>query len=212
MKKILFLIAMLGFIGNSFAQYDQRARNILDAMSSKYQSYSSFSAEFKYSMENKMEDIKDDFEGKVTIMGDMYRLDMGIQEIYNNGKAVWTYLPDVNEVTISEIDPEEDEDLNPTKIFTAYKTGFKYVLLDNESNADTNVIDLIPEDKDEQYFKIRMKINKQDNQVRSWVIFDKSGNNYEYQINKFEPQVSVNAGYFEFDTSKYPGVEIVDLR
>ena len=86
------------------------------------------------------------------------------------------------------------------------------MLLDNEGGADFNVIDLIPEDADEQFFKVRMKISKSKNLIKSWEIFDKNGNNYTYAILSFNPDNSISDSYFEFDASKHPGVEVVDLR
>ena len=211
MKKLVLIITFFAWIGYAHAQYDERALIVLNAMSTKYQSYSSFTAEFNYSMENEEEKIKDEFNGKITIMGEKYRLDMGIQEIFNNGETIWTYMPEEKEVNISEFEPDEDE-LTPSKIFTAYENGYKYILLDNESDADYNVIDLIPENNDEQFFKVRMSISKNDNMIKSWKIFDKNGNNYVHTITKFSPNNSLNSSYFEFDPSKYPGVEVVDLR
>jgi len=211
MKKLALIIAFFSLVGYAYAQYDERALTVLNAMSSKYQSYSSFTAEFNYSMENEQEDIKDEFNGTITIMGEKYRLDMGIQEIFNNGETIWTYMPEEKEVNITEFDPDEEE-LTPSKIITAYESGYKYILLDNESDAEYNVIDLIPENSDEQFFKVRMSISKKDNLIKSWKIFDKNGNNYVHTITKFSPNDSMKSNYFEFDASKYPGVEVVDLR
>ena len=211
MKKTLLVALFFVLVSSLQAQYDTRAKKILDDMSTKYQSYSAYSADFSYSMVNKVENISDKFNGKITIKGEKYRLDMGIQEIYNNGVTIWTYMPDEEEVNITEVDGEDDE-LTPSKIFTAYKSGYKYMLLDNEGGADFNVIDLIPEDADEQFFKVRMKISKSKNLIKSWEIFDKNGNNYTYAILSFNPDNSISDSYFEFDASKHPGVEVVDLR
>lgn len=211
MKKTLLVALFFVLVNSLQAQYDERAKKILDEMSNKYQSYSAYSANFSYSMVNKMENISDEFNGKITIKGEMYRLDMGIQEIYNNGQTIWTYMPDEEEVNITEVE-DEDEELTPSRIFTAYQSGYKYVLLDNEGGAENNVIDLIPEDNNEQFYKVRMKISKAKSLIKSWEIFDKNGNNYTYAILSFNPDNSISDKYFEFDASKHPEVEVVDLR
>ena len=61
-------------------------------------------------------------------------------------------------------------------------------------------------------FKVRLTIDKAAKQIASAVIFDKSGNKYTYTIKSFTPNVKVSEGIFSFDTKKYPGVEVVDLR
>jgi len=73
-------------------------------------------------------------------------------------------------------------------------------------------IDLVPEKKDAQYFKIKMMIVKKDKSIQSWTMFDKAGNRYKYTITKFVPNVKVDDAFFTFDPKKYPGVEIIDLR
>jgi outer membrane lipoprotein-sorting protein len=73
-------------------------------------------------------------------------------------------------------------------------------------------IDLVPEKKDAQFFKIKMFISKKDKAIQSWVMFDKGGNRYKYTISKFNPNVKVDDSFFAFDLKKHPGVEVVDLR
>jgi outer membrane lipoprotein-sorting protein len=74
------------------------------------------------------------------------------------------------------------------------------------------VIDLVPEKKDAQFFKIRKNIIKKDKSIQSWTMFDKSGNKYRYSLTKFVPNVKVEDTFFTFDAKKYPGVEVIDLR
>ncbi len=145
--------------------------------------------------------------------GDKYRLELPEQQVYNNGITVWTYLPANKEVNIDNFDPKSDE-LNPSKIFEMYKKGFKYLLLGDKSEAGVlcDEIDLVPEKKEAQYFKIKMMISKKDKSVASWTMFDRGGNRYKYIITKFTPNVKVDDSYFAFDLKKFPGVEAVDLR
>ena len=39
---------------------------------------------------------------------------------------------------------------------------------------------------------------------------DKNGGTYDYLINKFESNITLDK--FEFESEKYPGIEIIDLR
>lgn len=214
MKKIMMIVLLLvGYAGVANAQYDTKAKKVLDAMSSKYKSIPSFKAKISQHLENEEENIDEKFNGEITVKGEMFKLVLAGQEIYNNGNTVWTYLEEVNEVNIDNYDPEEGE-TNPSTIYNAYKDGYKYVYLKSQSMSGKNydVVDLIPEDKNLQYFKIRMVIDQKDKLLRSWKMFDKNGNRYEYSITSFDPEYAVNSDYFKFDPKKYPGVEIIDLR
>jgi len=213
MKKVFFAIVSALFTQFSFAQYDPQALETLEAMSKKYKAFTSFEANITSSMTNEVEGIKEEFKGKITVKGDKFRLAMDDQEIINNGVTVWTYLPAAKEVTVDNYNPSADE-INPSKIYTIYKKGFKYLHLGDKTEGGVvcEEIDLVPEKKDAQFFKIKMFISKKDKSIQSWTMFDKSGNKYKYTISKFTPNVAVADAFFTFDPKKYPGVEVIDLR
>jgi outer membrane lipoprotein-sorting protein len=213
MKKLVFA-ALLMFVGTvSYSQYDPKALEILEAMSKKYKAITAFEANLTSGMTNETEGVKEEFKGKITVKGDKFRLLLDDQEIINNGATVWTYLPSAKEVNIDNFDPGSD-DVNPTKIFEMYKKGFKYLYLADKTEGGVvcEEIDLVPEKKDAQYFKIKMMIVKKDKSIQSWTMFDKAGNRYKYTITKFVPNIKVEDAFFTFDPKKYPGLEIIDLR
>ncbi|MEM9858319.1 MAG: outer membrane lipoprotein carrier protein LolA [Bacteroidota bacterium] len=214
MKKYLILVLVLcvGAI-NLFGQYDPQARTILDNMSDKVRAIDAYSADISNSLVNEIDGINDTFEGKIIVQADKYKLELDEQVVINNGTTVWTYLPDVNEVNIDNYDPDEDE-ITPSKIYDAYKEGYKYILMGEETKngALCSVIDLVPNDKDSQFYKIKLFIAKKDNLLKGWTMFERSGNKYLYEIKNFNSSISVKNSDFEFDATKYPGVDIIDLR
>jgi outer membrane lipoprotein carrier protein len=213
MKKLVItlIFAISGKI--LFAQYDPKALEVLEAMSKKYKAVPAFEANISYTLTNEVEKINEEFKGKMVVKGDKYRLVLPEQEVINDGKTLWTYLPEAKEVNIDNFDPTSD-DLNPSKIFEVYKKGFKYLHMGDATEAGVlcDVVDLVPEKKDAQYFKIRMNISKKDKSIQNFTMFDKSGNRYKYTISKFTPNAAITDTYFTFDAKKYPGVEIIDLR
>jgi len=213
MKKAVFALVGALFIKASVAQYDPKALEVLEGMSKKYKSIGAFEANLTSTLVNESAGVKDEFKGKITVKGDKYRLELPEQQVYNNSTTVWTYLPANKEVNIDNFDPTSD-DLNPSKIFEMYKKGFKYLLIGDktEGGVPCDEIDLVPEKKDAQYFKIKMMISKKDKSVASWTMFDRGGNRYKYIITKFTPNVKVDDSFFAFDIKKFPGVEAVDLR
>ncbi len=204
---------LLSFSILSFGQYDPNALKVLDAMSAKYKKIPSYSANITSSLINETEGISEDFSGKIVVKGEMYKLELEEQVVINNGTTVWTYLPDVNEVNIDTYSPDEDE-ISPSKIYDAYKSGYKYILVGEANNGGVlcSEIDLVPNNKDAQFFKIKLFIAKNDNSLKSWTMFDKSGNKYIYTIKNFKVLQNVPDSDFTFDASKYPGVEVIDLR
>lgn len=218
MKKTVFALCII-FLGawvnitQAQSQYDPKALETLDEMSQKYKSYTSFEANISATLVNDVDKIHEEFKGKITVKGDKFRLTLPEQEVFNNGTTIWTYLPDAKEVNIDNYDPDS-EDINPSKIYEIYKKGFKYLYIEDKTigGVPCEVIDLVPEKKEAQYYKIRINIGKKDKNIQSYTMFDKSGNRYTYTITKFNPNVKVDDAYFVFDPKKYPGVDVIDLR
>ena len=220
MKKLFALLfVVMGLINLSFmgksSQNDPKAQEILDAMSKKYKELASFKAKFTYTLENENNPkLKETAEGEILVKGSKFKLKLGGQEIFNNGTTVWTYMKESNEVNISSYQPEDD-DMNPTKIYTMYKKGYKYILISEQSEGGKifSIVDLEPLDrKNSKLSKVRIVINKKDKLVKSWKIFEKNGNRYNYTVKNFEQNVRVEDSEFNFDKAKYPGVQEIDLR
>lgn len=213
MKKTLLAVLLLVLVKYTFAQYDPKALEILQAMGEKYKSLPTYEAQFSYALTNDVENIKEEFKGKLTVKGDKYRISLPEQEVINNGVTVWTYLPEVKEVNIDNYD-KNSGDINPLKIYEIYQKDFKYLYIQDktEGGVACEEIDLVPEKKDAQYFKIKLLIKKKDKVIQSLTMFDKGGNRYKYTITKFVPNADVSENYFGFDPKKYPGVEVIDLR
>lgn len=208
MKKIIFSAFAFFVLIIANAQYDQEALAVLDAMSAKYKKVEAFKAAFSQRLTNENAGIDETISGQIIVKGDMYVLDVAGQRIFNNGTDIYTYNPEISEVTISTYDPEESE-ITLSNVYDLYKKGFKYILASTESNGD-RIIELDPEKRDKSYFKIRMVINAKD-ELQSFTVFEKTGNRYLYTITSFQP-VSLPDSHFTFDTSKYPNVEVIDFR
>jgi outer membrane lipoprotein carrier protein len=213
MKRLTIVGFLCLLVLNSYSQTDPKAQEILKGVSAKYKSYKSLTASFKLNLLDKKTNKAQNQSGTVTLKGSMYHLAMADQEVMSDGKVMWTFLKESNEVQISEVE-EKSDGLSPTTIFTMYEKGFKtkYKGDKTENGNMMQQIELFPEDNKKNYIKILISINKKDKYVNSATVYDKNGNIYTYSITKFTPNAAVNDDMFTFNKAKYPGVEIVDLR
>ncbi len=214
--KILIPAALFMFFayGSSLAQRDSKADKILKEVSAKYKSYKSLTADFKLEIENQKDKTKTTETGKIIIKGNMYKLELKDQEIVSDGKSIWTYLKEANEVQINAANSKNDDAISPTRIFTIYESGFrtKYAGEKKSGGIALQHIELVPEDSKKPYFKIQLSINKAQDYITSAKILNKDGTTLTYSVNKFNPDMPAPDNLFSFDTSKHPGVEVVDLR
>ncbi len=213
-KYILTFILILGII-SVFGQEDIKAKKILDKLSSKTKSYKTISADFKVTFENLKDNISNSSKGSIVIKGNKYRLNFMNTEAFFDGKTLWSYLPEVNEVNITEPEPD-DEDIfnNPKRLFTIYENDYKYQLINhiNENKINYSLIDLYPVNLDEDYSRIRLQINMDDYFLSSATIFGKDGSHYTISIENFETNKGFDDPYFVFNKKDYPKVEVIDMR
>jgi len=207
MKHFYFfcLFMVLPFFLSS--QDDNKAVELLDKMSDNYKKMKGFTSSFTYSMNNLNEDIQDYFEGKISVRNEKYILFIEGQKIINDSKTVWTYIEELNEVTISEFDPSEQE-ISLSNIFEIYKVGFSYKYLGVKE--DLSMVEIYPEDEDKSYYKILFKINNS-NLLESFTVYDNSNSLYIYSINDFVEE-ELDTTLFTFDVENYPDIEVIDFR
>ena len=211
MKPILIVLFLSLHFAVS-AQTDKRAGAILDAMSNNFKTMTSFRVAFTYLTEGA--GVRESLKGDATIKGTKFRLKMAGQEIFNDGKIQTTYIKESNEANISDFDPADAAELNPTKIYTIYKKGYKYVFIEEvkENGATYEVIELSPDNKASKVSKVQVKVNKADKSVKSWKVTQKNGQKLVFRVDKLTPNLRIEDKFFVFDSKLYPGVEVNDLR
>jgi len=215
MKKIIILITASLLSVSSFGQKDPAAKVILDKLSEITKSHQSIQVDFKIDYKNLKDNMFNSSEGSITMRGDKYYLNFMGVETFFDGKTQWSYIKEVNEVNIIQPEPN-DEDIfnNPKRLFTIYEDDFKYQHINDmvENKVNYSIIDLYPEDVDEDFSRIRLQINTDKYFLSSATIFGKDGSHYSVSINKYNTSLKPDESVFTFNEKKYPGVEIVDMR
>lgn len=211
MKKtgLILLLALLTL--TVIAQKDPEAVRVMEEFSRKAASAPSVKIDFTVDAHDTREGDITTVSGSAVISGDSYRVTMDDNVVLSDGKAVWNYLPDVNEVTITEPDPDEDSFMaRPSLLFSMYEKGYKVRLL--EQNAKEWVIDLYPEDINISLVRIRLKIGKTQYDLRTAEYRTKDGMTVTLAADKYDLTFLPQAGYFTFDPADHKGVDVIDMR
>lgn len=205
MKKLILLTILLPIV---CLGQDQRAKSILDKLSKKTSAYSSIEAHFTNNFSSPAADLNESQSGIIYLQGDAFKLELDAQTIISDGETNWIYLKDEEEVNITE-DEEDENEISPSKIFTIYEEGYKYQFVKEDSK--NYHINLFPEESG-AFTRIELFIDKAKMQISSFVMVDKQGSLYSYIINSFIPNKSFSTNFFQFDVSKFPNVDVIDLR
>jgi outer membrane lipoprotein-sorting protein len=215
--RTILLFSVLILVSNSlFAQQDVKAKEILDKLSQTNKGYKTIQIDFSFTLENKTGSVTETNEGSVALKGKSYRLHMPAMgmEVYSNGAATWSYLTESNEVNITENDADSDAALNPANLFTIYEKGFNYTYIgeENVGGKISQLIDLFPVDKNKEFTKVRLYVDKNKFQILRAKTFNKDGNTYTLSMKNMKTDQNLTDDSFKFDAAKYPKVQINDMR
>jgi len=219
MKK-LFTLLMLASVVSVNAQdknpttNDPAAKKILDAVSKKFKSYKSPQAVFAYRVENAQGKALSSKKGTVIMKGNKYKVSMDGMEIYSDGRTTWNFDRSANEVTVNSVDASGNA-MTPQKLLTNFYDKdfyYKYNGEKKEGGKTVQEIELTPTDKNKSFHKVYLLVNKANSTISSAKFLEKTGSRYVYSITNLKGSASVKDSDFTFDKTKYPGVEVVDLR
>lgn len=214
---LIFLIPVYGLFAQT--QNDPQAKAILDQVSAKNKAYKTINAAFTISSSSTQNAEKTSQKGNLMIKGDKYMIKLPESEIYFDGKDVYNFLPQSQEVNITkpQTTAKKGDEIfisNPRDVFNIYKKDFKNKFIKESILAGKTIyeIDLYPIDLQKKYNRIRMQIDKNSSQIISLRAFFKDGLQYAVTFDKFEVNKDLHDNLFVFDKVKHPDVEVIDLR
>ncbi|MGB5417546.1 LolA family protein [Algibacter sp.] len=202
MKKFLTVL-LITLSVSSFAQNNAKA--LLNEVSAKVKTYDNISLDFKYTLENLSENIKQETKGDVVMQGDQYRLNiLGITSLFD-GKTLYNISTEDEEVTItSNIDPENDL-IAPSKMLSFYEDGYTYKL-DIEQNINGRKIQyvkLTPIDSNSEIKNILLGIDAQTKHIYNLIQVGENGTKTTLTVNSFKTNEPLSKTLFTFDGNKY---------
>jgi outer membrane lipoprotein-sorting protein len=204
---LCFLLSTL----NASGQNDQEAIKILDKFSANALGAPSVSMKFQLITTDLTENTNDTLTGSIVLCKDKYYLDLTDNIRWFNGETNWSYLIAEKEVTITKADRKDNSFQNrPSAIFSMYKNGYKSRLI--EEKPDSYTIDLYPEDIKNDLLRVRLSIGKSLLNLKSLEYKKTDGFVITLNIREFNLKLKPDPDTFIFQTGKFKGVEVIDMR
>ena len=201
-KIIVSIFSLFLMISNLKAQNTQ---SLLSEVSNKVKSYENIQIDFKYSLENTRENVKQDTKANITLKGDNYVLNMlGVTRIFD-GKTIYTIVPEDEEVTISNYSKKEDKSISVSEMLTFYENGYTYKMdiQQNIRGRKIQFIKLSPIDSNTEIKNILLGIDMQTKHIYKLIQVDSSGTSYTITVNSFKTNQPISQNLFIFDEEKY---------
>lgn len=202
MKKFLTVV-LITLSVNAFAQ--NKAKTLLNEVSAKVKSYDNISLDFKYTLENIAENIKQETKGDVIMQGEKYRLNiLGVTRLFD-GKTMYSISTEDEEVTMSSENDNENDAITPSKMLSFYEDGYTYNL-DIEQNINGRKIQyvkLTPIDSNSEIKNILLGIDAQTKHIYNLIQVGKNGTKTTLVVNSFKTNAPLSKTLFTFDANKY---------
>jgi len=234
-KKVLVIIVLTAFVVSGFSQTrlerreqrenvrvihtergidDPAAHAILGNVRRNFESFRSLKFHFSVITENRMEGVRNTVgNGTILMRGDSYNLSFLEMTTISDGRTVWNFNSETNEVYISRVNPDDFETMNPLMLINSYQDHFRGTLIREqmENNIHVAIIDLRPFET-RNFHRVRMVVNMQNNSLVRSEIHDRDGTILIFQIDQMQTNVPTPSNQFRFDVARHPGVEVIDLR
>lgn len=197
------------------AQSDSEAEEILDRVSAKMKAYETIEADFELVIDNKMNDLQSKSSGAIQVKGDKYFMESLGTSVYFNGTTMWSFMEDINEVTITEPNKEDSDFVdNPALIFSFYNRDFKYRLVGEVKieNFEAYEIDLYPKNLNQPYSRFKLFVRKDNDAIYMVSAIGKDAISYTIFITNMRFNNSMDDARFTFKPENFPDIEVVDMR
>ena len=210
MKKtgILFLYFFIATV--AFAQNEEKAKSLLDEVSSKMGAYKNMYIGFSQTLSNEDAGIKEGDEppirGEINLKGEKYSLNyLGNQFIYD-GSKLYVINHDEKEISISDNDLSDgDGFIYPSKLLTFYQEGYTLEMgaLKNMKGRNIQFVTLSPIDSASEIVKVELGIDAKTKHIYKLIQTGANASKTTFTITEFRKNEELPEQFFSFNKKKY---------
>ena len=147
--------------------------------------------------------------GKFILKNEKFMVEMPEMKIWFDGKTMWSYASQINEVSITEPDKTELATINPLLLIKAVnETSTK-----TQTNKGKNTtIVFTPKTGKADFEKIELSVETSTNNPTKIEIFGKDKSRMIFEMTNYKSEKNISDNTFVFNKNEYKGVFVNDLR
>ncbi len=202
MKNARFVFTVL-FAVVAMAAHAIDARGVLDKVYAEYKKCPSITADFAIRMGD------DEDEGSVLLQGNKFRTRLSNHTTWFDGKTMWSYSKENEEVNVTEPTQAQLSKINPYAFLGIYQTGYD-VTFGNNTKTQYEII-LTATSPKSSIQKAIIRVNRADNRP-TYVMMGYSKGNVEISVTAYKKGSKQADSAFRFNKKNYPKADVIDLR
>lgn len=192
----------------SVAASGPEVRQVMGRTAEVFRKAGGIEAVFTWQMGRTSQPVK----GSICLSGDKFVLDAADIKTWFDGRTQWSYVASTSEVNISLPTPEELQTIHPFAWLSLSQKGYK-MSMERESGKAYHIV-LDSTEPNQALQRIWIEVDKQTYHPLS-VRIQQGANPQDIlsvKIVSLRTRQNYLDSFFVFDSRKYPGVEIIDLR
>ena len=202
------IIACLLFL---FAAQAVSAQNNADAiirvLVDQIKSHNNVEMAFNYQLSPDGKNLGEAQKGHAWLQGEAYKIEMAEQQTISDGKTIWSYLIDDEEVMVSNA--SEGTDNTPLKLLTSLDKSYVASLTNIDAQGIASIELANPKG---QYKRISLKVNTKKAELKSADIYMEDGSKLVVNVEEMKFDQKLDDKFFTFDAKKHPKVDVIDMR
>jgi len=211
-NKLIFSFALILFtVQGICAQNNVQAEKVITDVLSQAKT-NAIRTNFKLTISDKKDPQPMVSTGIFTLKGNKFVLEMDAMKAWYDGKTQWAYVSQSNEVSITEPTVKELSETNPMAILSGYKSKCLIRFSTKVKSAQNYCIEMIPKIKNNDILKIDVQINKSNGNLILIKLQNKNGSSTLLTLSNFQKGINAPDNIFIFNSSKFKGVSVNDLR
>ena len=214
MKRYILTITVLLFALGTFPQSSGSARAMLDKAYAAYEASNGIRLSFNsVTLEPDGTGYMSQ-TGIASIRGNKFKIETEAVDIWFDGETQWVLMKEVNEVNISNPTGQEIAAISPLALLGMYKNGYTLKAPRSKTVNGKNVqwIEMVPVTGNRDFKAVSVAIDKITNTLIQVVLTMNNGMKNTIDITRYNANHRFDDAAFRFDQSRYPAVEMIDLR
>lgn len=194
-----------------FAAQAVSAQNNADAiirvLVDQIKSHKNVEMAFNYQLSPDGKNLGEAQKGHAWLQGEAYKIEMAEQQTISDGKTIWSYLIDDEEVMVSNA--SEGTDNTPLKLLTSLDKSYVASLTNIDAQGIASIELANPKG---QYKRISLKVNTKKTELKSADIYMEDGSKLVVNVEEMKFDQKLDDKFFTFDAKKHPKVDVIDMR
>ena len=206
--KIKNIIACIALVFAAQAVSAQNnAEKIIRVMVEQMRGHKNVEMAFNYQISPDGKTLGESEKGHAWLQGEAYKIEMTDQQTISDGKTIWSYLIDDEEVMVSNA--SEGTDNTPLKLLTSLDESYVATLAGIDAKGIATIELANPNG---QYKRVTMKVDTKKTELKSADIYMEDGNKFIIKVEEMKYDQKLDDKFFTFDEAKHPEVDVIDMR